>query len=208
MSIHDLSVKWAAYLARELDSNRVQENRMAFGLELFLGELIKLFLVITISTMLGILPEVLTIALTAGFLRLASGGEHCSAYYRCLIGGITCFLALGGVAHVLYPLLSRPALLITVATGSMISLALLLMYAPGDTANKPITAAEDKARFKKWSLIIAGLYFILMITMITIPLAEMLVLPMLIGMLEQTFTVTPWGYRFLHGVDRLLGNRA
>lgn len=208
MSIHDLSVKWAAYLARELDSNRVQENRMAFGLELFLGELIKLFLVITISTMLGILPEVLTIALTAGFLRLASGGEHCSAYYRCLIGGITCFLALGGVAHVLYPLLSRPALLITVATGSMISLALLLMYAPGDTANKPITAAEDKERFKKWSLIIAGLYFILMITMITIPLAEMLVLPMLIGMLEQTFTVTPWGYRFLHGVDRLLGNRA
>ena len=96
MSVHELSVRCAAYLARELDADRIQENRMAFGLELFLGELIKLILVIMISLLLGILPEVLTVTLAAGFLRLASGGEHCTAYYRCLIGGITCFLVLGG----------------------------------------------------------------------------------------------------------------
>lgn len=206
MSIHELSVRCAAYLARELEADRIQENRMAFGLELFLGELVKLLLVIIISFLLGILPEVLTVTLTAGFLRLASGGEHCSAYYRCLIGGITCFVILGGVAHIVYPLLSRPALLITVAIGSLIAVILLWKYAPGDTANKPITTIEEKTRFKKWSLIIAGLYFVLMVTMIIAPVTEILVLPMLIGMLEQSFTVTPWGYHFIHGVDRWLGN--
>ena len=205
MSIHELSVRCAAYLARELEADRIQENRMAFGLELFLGELIKLILVIIISLLFGILPEVLTVALAAGFLRLASGGEHCTAYYRCLVGGITCFWVLGGIAHVLYPLLDRPHLLLAVGTGSLISAALLYMYAPGDTANKPINTDEEKTRFKRWSLIIAGLYFVLMITMMTMPLTEILVLPILIGMLEQSFTVTPWGYRFIHGVDRLLG---
>lgn len=73
MSLHELSVRCAAYLARELEADRIQENRMAFGLELFLGELIKLILVIMISLLLGILPEVLTVTLAAGFLRLASG---------------------------------------------------------------------------------------------------------------------------------------
>jgi len=205
MSIHELSVRCAAYLARELDTDHIQANRMAFGMELFLGELIKLILVIIISLLLGILPEVLTVTLTAGFLRLASGGEHCTAYYRCLIGGVTCFLVLGGIAHVLYPLLGRLNLLLIVVTGTVISAALLYLYAPGDTANKPINTAEEKSRFKRWSLIITGLYFVLMVIMMTIPLAAILVLPILIGMLEQSFTVTPWGYRFIHGVDRLLG---
>ena len=205
MSIHELSVRCAAYLARELVTDHIQENRMAFGLELFLGELIKLILVIIVSLLLGILPEVLTVTLTAGFLRLASGGEHCTAYYRCLIGGVTCFLVLGGIAHVLYPLLGHLDLLLIVVTGTVISTALLYLYAPGDTANKPIDTAEEKSRFKRWSLIIAGLYFVLMITMITIPRTEILVLPILIGTMEQSFTVTPWGYRFIHGVDRLLG---
>lgn len=205
MSIHELSVRCAAYLARELNTDRIQENRMAFGMELFLGELIKLILVVIISLLLGILPEVLTVTLTAGFLRLASGGEHCTAYYRCLIGGVTCFLVLGGIAHLLYPLLDRLDLLLIVGTGTVISAALLYLYAPGDTANKPINTFEEKTRFRKWSLIIVGLYFVLMGTMMTIPPAEILVLPILIGMLEQSFTVTPWGYRFIHGVDRVLG---
>ena len=205
MSIHELSVRCAAYLARELNTDRIQENRMAFGMELFLGELIKLILVVIISLLLGILPEVLTVTLTAGFLRLASGGEHCTAYYRCLIGGVTCFLVLGGIAHLLYPLLGRLDLLLIVGTGTVISAGLLYLYAPGDTANKPINTFEEKTRFRKWALIIVGLYFVLMVTMMTIPPAEILVLPILIGMLEQSFTVTPWGYRFIHGVDRVLG---
>lgn len=40
MSIHELAVRGAAYLARELGANRIQENRIAFGLELFLGEIL------------------------------------------------------------------------------------------------------------------------------------------------------------------------
>lgn len=207
MSIHELSVKCAAYLAREVDADRIRENRMAFGLELLLGEIIKLLLVITLSYLLGILPEVLTITLTAGFLRLASGGEHCSAYYRCLVGGIACFMLLGGTAHILNPLISMAALWLTVCTGTLVSALILWKCAPGDTVNKPINTTEEKQLFKKWSFIILGAYLIIMVLMMQSPAARLLVLPMIIGILEQSFTVTPWGYGFINGIDRLLGNK-
>lgn len=207
MSIHELSVKCAAYLARELETDRIQENRMAFGLELLLGEIVKLVLVITVSYLLGILPEVLTITLTAGFLRLASGGEHCSAYYRCLIGGLSCFILLGGIAHIINPLIGDTAFWLIICIGSLISATILWQYAPGDTANKPINTREQKELFRKWSFVILGLYFVIMVVIMQLPAARILVFPMVIGILEQSFTITPWGYNFIHGIDRLLGSQ-
>jgi len=205
MSIHELSVRCAAYLAHQLEADRIKENRMAFGLELLLGEIVKLLCVITLSYALGILPEVLTITVTAGVLRLASGGEHCSAYYRCLIGGTLCFLLLGWAAHSLNPMLTRTYLWLTVVISSLLVGAILGKYAPGDTENKPINTEEERTKFKKWSLITASVYCVVMITMMQFEKSHILVLPMIIGMMEQAFTVTPWGYGFIHWVDNALG---
>ena len=83
MSIHALSVKCAGYLARELGSDHRQEQRMAYGLEIILGEVIKVIILLLLAWLLGILPEILVLSFTASILRLASGGEHCSEYYRC-----------------------------------------------------------------------------------------------------------------------------
>jgi len=206
VSIHELAVRGAAYLARELKTNRIQENRMAFGLELFLGEILKLSLIITLSYILGILPEVLTITVTANILRLASGGEHCSAYYRCLIGGTLCFIFLGGIVHILNPFLANADLRKTALFCFLISSAILWKYAPGDTVNKPINSEDEKARFKKWSFIIVLGYFMIMVGMTFLETSADLVLPISVGMMEQTFTVTPMGYRFIHFVDNILGN--
>jgi accessory gene regulator B len=205
MSIHELAGRYAAYLANQLEADRIKENRMAFGLELLLGEIVKLLCVITLSYALGILPEVLTITVTAGVLRLASGGEHCSAYYRCLIGGTICFLLLGWVAHSLNSLISRADLLLTVVICVLIVGGILWQFAPGDTENKPINTEAERAKFKKWSLIIASGYCVTMIIMMQFETSKILVLPMIIGMMEQAFTITPWGYRFLHWVDNALG---
>jgi accessory gene regulator B len=205
MSIHEFAGRCAAYLAHQLEADRIKENRMAFGLELLLGEIVKLLCVITISYALGILPEVLTITVTAGVLRLASGGEHCSAYYRCLVGGIICFVLLGWAAHSLNPIISRAGLPLTLFICSVIVGGILWKYAPGDTENKPINTEEERTKFKKWSLIIASVYCVVMIIMMQFETLNILVLPMIIGMMEQAFTITPWGYRFLHWVDNVLG---
>ena len=205
MSIHEFAGRFAAYLAHQLEADRIKENRMAFGLELLMGEIVKMLCVITLSYALGILPEVLTITVTAGVLRLASGGEHCSAYYRCLIGGTLCFLLLGWIAHSLNPIISREALMLVVVICFLIVGLVLYKYAPGDTENKPINTEEERTKFRKWSLIIASVYCVVMIIMMQFETSKILVLPMIIGMIEQAFTITPWGYSFLHWVDNVLG---
>ncbi len=204
MSVHELAVKMADYLGRELDAERIQVARMAFGLELLLGDMVKLVIILTLAQLLGIILEVLIIMVVAAVLRLASGGEHCSAYYRCLVGGIICFLLLGWGVQVLNPLLSRQIITMIALFSFLLVEFILWKYAPGDTENKPITEPADKKRFKKWSLRIGFAYFVIMMSCAGFDRASAFVLPVAAGMLEQAFTVTPWGYSFMHFVDRVL----
>lgn len=177
---------------------------VAYGLEILVGEIIKIISLVILSWLLGILPEVMTIAIIAAILRLASGGEHCSAYYRCLIGVTICFLALGCSVQLLTPLLTESDLYLIAIASSLLSLAVLHKYAPGDTENKPINNESERRKLKRLSILITILYFIIMIICSKYPSMRLFVLPIAVGMTEQVFTVSPWGYRFLQFVDRVL----
>lgn len=204
MSIHDLSVRCASYLARELGSDHRQEQRMAYGLEIILGEVNKLVILLLLAWLLGILPEILVLSFTASILRLASGGEHCSEYYRCLIGSTTCFLLLGLLIHWVSPGLEPLHFYLIAGLAFLPSLALLGKYAPGDTENKPINNEDERRNLKRLSIIIVTLYLVIMMTLVGWLHLYSLALAIAVGMLEQVFTVTPAGYRFMHGVDRML----
>jgi len=204
LSIHELSARIAGYLGRELAAERIQVARMAFGLELLFGDIIKLVIILTLAQLLGIILEVLIIMTVAAVLRLASGGEHCSAYYRCLVGGMICFLSLGWGVHILIPLLSRQMITMIALFTFLLVEFILWKYAPGDTENKPITEPADIKRFKKWSLLIGFIYLAIMMICADFDNTSAFVLPLAVGMLEQAFTVTPWGYSFMHFADRVL----
>lgn len=204
MSIHDLAVRGAGYMARELDIDSRRESRLAFGLELILGEILKFICLLLLAWLLGILPEVLVLSLAAMILRLASGGAHCSEYYRCLIGGTLCFLLLGGAAQALTSVMNKEHLILTAGVSFILCAAALWRYAPGDNVNKPITSAAEKKKFKCLSLIIASGYGLTMPVLANFHNLSMFVLPLALGMVEQSFTVTPRGYRFIHWVDRIL----
>ncbi|HWP97756.1 MAG TPA: accessory gene regulator B family protein [Syntrophomonadaceae bacterium] len=204
MSIHQLAVRWAACLARELGSSLKQESRMAFGLELLIGESIKLLIILLLSWLFGIFPEVLIVLTAAGVLRLVSGGEHCSEYYRCLIGGTICFLLLGWAAHILNSVITKSMLFLIPLSSCFLAAASLWKYAPGDTANKPITNTNEINKFKRLSLFVVCLYLFIMLLLARTNRLSFLVIPLALGMLEQVFTVTPGGYFFLHQIDHIL----
>lgn len=208
MSIHELSTRIAGYIAQETHKDYRIENRMSFGLELFLGTLIKIFIITILAYCLGILKETLVITITAGTLRLASGGEHCSEYYRCLVGGTICFLLLGWGARSLNHLLfysSIDSIVLPLTIIFLITISALWKYAPADTANKPITKEDEIAKYKKWSLIMATLFFGMAVLFSRIGMLREYSLIITIGVLEQTFTVTPWGYSFIRFIDNMLG---
>ncbi len=204
MSIHEVSVRCAAYLAGEIGGDSRQETRMAYGLEILLGEIIKMTCLVLLSWYFGILLEVLSITITAGVLRLASGGEHCSGYYRCLIGGTVCFLLLGWGTHYLNVFFTPPHAYIGIVLSLLVSWGVLWKYAPGETENKPINSEEERLKFRKVSLFLLLIYGLVMMTFTNYIKLQPLVLPIMIGMIEQSFTVSPWGYHFIHFVDRAL----
>lgn len=204
MSIHELSVRFAAYLAQELDSNNQQEQRMAYGLEILLGEIIKLLTIVLFSWLLGILAEVLIITISAGILRLASGGEHCSEYYRCLIGGTVWFLLLGWGVSIINNIFNQATINITVGLLFLIAFVMILKYAPGETENKPINSRDEKKKFKKWSIVIMVIYIFVILLTVTQSVLNNHTIAVAIGIMAQAFTVTPYGYKFIHFIDRVL----
>lgn len=204
MSLHLLAAKTAAYIAQEIHTDKRSESRMAFGLELLLGAVIKLLCIMILAYYLGIFRQTLTIAITAGILRLASGGEHCQEYYRCLIGGTVWFLLLGWVTKSLDQLILYPNNVISLLLIFLIVMTAIWRYAPGDTENKPITEEADKAKFKRWSLLIVAIFFGAALSFSLLGILPNYSLPIAAGMIEQTFTITPVGYRFIRYIDYIL----
>lgn len=204
MSIHNAAVRWAAGLANELGSDQREENRMAYGLELLLGEIVKWIILLGLAIIMGIWSEVIIITVSASILRLASGGEHCNEYYRCMVGGTIWFLSLGWGVRYVNMSITEGGLLIIAAASFIAAIILLALYAPGDTENKPIKNENERTKFKRLSLILAVVYLVVMMGTAQTEAAQWVCLPVTVGMLAQVFTVTPLGYRFLHWVDRVL----
>lgn len=204
VNVHNLAMQWAEILAKELGNNQKEQNRMAYGLELLLGEIIKWVILLSLAGIFGLWRQVIIISLAAGILRLASGGEHCNEYYRCLIGGTIWFLLLGWLVKYANMYIAGERLPVIVGFSFILTAILLALYAPGDTENKPINSDAERTKFKRLSLMLAIVYLVIMIGTTQTEAAQFVCLPVAVGMLAQVFTVTPLGYRFLHWIDRVL----
>ncbi|MDQ0286683.1 accessory gene regulator B [Desulfofundulus luciae] len=197
--IHNLAQRIASWLGKELQ----QEERaavMAYGLELLLGAVVKLVCFVTIPLLLGIFPQVIAALLASVVFRLAAGGAHCTAYYRCLIGSLTTFTGLGFLARWLGEIDAPGTEMALVAAFFAVTVALI--WAPADTPAKPITREGHRRALKIISLLVPLCYLALVWFF---PLRGDLVTASTLGLAFQAFTVTPAGYRFVEWLDVLLG---
>jgi|LDZS01.1.fsa_nt_gi accessory gene regulator B len=205
-TIHGLAEKAAGYIARELGINKPKEGMLAFGLELLLGSALEFALITALACLFGIFRETLILVLTAGILRLVSGGEHCGAYYRCLIGGTVFFLLMGWLVKWLKSAIAFQGLILLMIITFIAVIAIIWRYAPGETENKPLTEAE-RVRGRRLSFAVAGIFFAVVILLLIHKADQAYVLPVIVGVLCQSFTLTPWGYGFIRWVDAMLNFR-
>ncbi|MEW6423651.1 MAG: accessory gene regulator B family protein [Bacillota bacterium] len=199
--IHNFAVRLAAIIAGELKMNE-RQGIIAYGLEVIIGALIKLILFVTLPVALGIFPQVAAAALASIIFRLAAGGAHCTAYYRCLVSSLVTFLAIGALARYLAAY-SLPLQTIVICVTAW-SLVIVWRWAPADTPAKPIVNLLHHKGLRIASLIIVAFY---LVTGLYTPLKPDLVLAASLGFFIQAFTITPAGYRFIEAVDRLLSRQ-
>ncbi|RKO66292.1 accessory gene regulator ArgB-like protein [Desulfofundulus salinus] len=196
--IHDLAQRIASWLGKELQ----QEERtavMAYGLELLLGAVVKLVCFVTIPLLLGIFFQVAAVVLASVVFRLAAGGAHCTAYYRCLISSLTTFTGLGFLARWLGE--SNAPVTEMALAAVLFAIIVALIWAPADTPAKPITREGHRRALKIISLLVPLCYLALVWF---VPLRGDLVAASALGLAFQSFTVTPAGYRFVEWLDVFL----
>lgn len=170
---------------------------VAYGLEVIMGGIIKSVCFIAIPWLCGVLPQTLVAVSSAALLRYFSGGAHCTSLFRCLTSTLTIFTAAGLAAKNL-ALNIDIKLIILVA---MMSLLIVIRYAPGDNPNRLIESKREKIIFKVGSAVVVLIYLGVM-ALVNCPLD--LKYALLFGIVIQLFTITGWGYGFMGALDKLL----
>lgn len=198
MFLETLILKISTKITRDINQ---EENQpiIDYGLKIIIGSLMKIILLVVLSYIFGILLEISIIVPVACIFRLISGGAHCTSYERCLITSIVIFLSLGYLSQQLnYILLLKTAKIIFVVTSILLYL-IIIKWAPGKHEERTYT--KQKILISKALLII----YITVLLLVSYNLYEVnYIISILLGLVLQSFTFTPLGYKFFAKIDNLL----
>ena len=144
--------KLCKYLTKEIRKRmpEVDDARaeiIEYGLQLVIGEIPKIFILIGIAIIAGVIKETLICMAAIIPYKMLSGGVHLKTHIGCII--TTNLLYLGNVYLSQYIIIENPIykyiLIIAVWIFSMI---MIKLYAPADTEEAPILRAKER-KFKK-----------------------------------------------------------
>lgn len=196
-----LMVKMATQLAGQTGKHQ-DAQMVAYGLELLVDGLIQLLVILVLAQFLGTLDAVAAAVAVAMVYRRFSGGVHCTAFHRCLVVSTAAFLGIGYLTFALekYGYFYGFYLVAMVTT-----LWIAFRWAPAENPVKPIPTEEKRVKLRKKSLLSVGVGAILLFGICFFRLLPpFVVTAMALGFLWQSFTITPWGYRFIGWLDRCL----
>lgn len=198
----------AACLRRKLNLTPEEEEIALFGLQTIVYPIIGFLCILSAGWLLGCLRTTLAVALSAGFLRLFSGGAHAKSPLTCNLTGMIVAPSLGKIATVAAPLFSPAFLSLTVALGFIPSLITVWRLAPVDSPSKPITSSKQRQKLRSYSLLTV---FLVtggqLATLMKGETASAVVLAVSLGLWWQTFTLTSAGHRFATFLDNLKERR-
>lgn len=173
------------------DPNITEEKLeiIIYGLESIYLTITKIVIIILLSIILKIFKETLLLMLFYNTIRLFAFGLHAKNSTACLVTSLTLFI--GGTYLAIY--LNIPLVIKIIL--SLISLILIIIYAPADTKKRPLINVKKRKKFKALSIIISSIMTILIINFNKYQITNL----MLIGYIEATITILPITYK-LYGL--------
>ncbi|HHY91345.1 MAG TPA: accessory gene regulator B family protein [Clostridiales bacterium] len=123
-----------------------------FGLECIFGEGSKFLAYLIFFSFFSLAKEYLIAFLFFALTRFAAGGYHEKTYWRCFITSLLIFSSILGIAiYVPLPFWLRIFM-------SILSVMLMVVYAPVDHPNKPIISEHRRRKFKRLAIGMAILF--------------------------------------------------
>ncbi len=205
MTVHSLSERAGRYLAEKAGKPE-QIPVLTYGLELIIGETVKLILLVLIAHVLNLLLPMLLIFCTSIPLRVLTGGQHCSSSLRCLIVSLAAYVGLGYLAVYLLSIMSPVNLLITAFLASIVMAITLDKFGPGYSVNYSNSSSKPAKAVTKLSFLFLATWLIAIlgvnITVDNQTLCSTIIISTALGIYWQALMITPWGHKIINAADK------
>ncbi len=197
----------AKQLAAALNENHNKKAVYYYGFYIVFGSLVKAIILISVSLLLGILIPALVIVAVFGSFRMLAGGFHFDTFGRCLFVSLGLFISGALISQYTYQYWNTISVVILIILVFVISLYVLIKYAPKDTPTKPITDPVEIKKFKKLSIIYLCIW-LGFCSFLTIQNLNLYVIAMSFAVLFEIFSVTPAGHVFFNKIINKLNSKS
>ena len=182
--------KSISLIKKNYSYNDIMYERIRYGLEIIYLSITKIFVILLVSYLLGMLKETIILMIFSTPLRNYSYGIHAKKSWHCYVSSIFCFVLLPKLI-INYNL--SIILRITIPIYALIS---MIIYAPADTKKRPIINETKRTVYKVLTILITVLYILYIIFTNDVYISNILMISILI----QTFLVLPISYK-LFGLE-------
>jgi len=192
ISIHSIATNLSNAIAREFNYDNVKRAKINYGLEAFIGAIIKTLFLPVVFWGFGVFKQSLIALITSAILRYASGGMHLKTFIGCLFVSAAVLVSAGMLAKVI--IINDYVYYIL----NFISFLIIIVKSPVDPPEKPIKTMQKRYVMKFLSvLILLSLIYISSITTEN-DVKNSIVLAIYI----QTLTLTGWDKTFYKYINR------
>lgn len=149
--------KSISLIKKNYSYNDIMYERIRYGLEIIYLSITKIFVILLVSYLLGMLKETIILMIFSTPLRNYSYGIHAKKSWHCYVSSIFCFVLLPKL------IINYNLSIILRITISIYALTSMIIYAPADTHKRPIINSNHRKKLKYTSIIITISYIFLTI---------------------------------------------
>ena len=166
-----------------IDNEKLDEIR--YGLEGLYLTITKATVIFTITLLFGTFKEMLIMLFVFNVLRKTGFGIHAKKSWQCWISSLSIFVILPYIAKIVtIPLVIKKIL-------SIISIILMLLYAPADTVKRPLINKRKRLIWKTLSVINCSILVIILLLTKNNTMSNLL----LFGIYTEVIFINPLTYK-------------
>lgn len=171
----------------EIDDERAEV--INYGLQNIVGEIPKIFLLLVIAFVLGMLKEVMFMFIVLIPYRGASGGFHLKTHIGCILGTTVFYCGIVFLSQ--HIILVNIAKYIVIGISWILGMLMIKLYAPADTENVPILSIKERKRKQMISYIAYSIGLVAALFIKNDIISNILIF----GNILQTLTITKLAYK-------------
>lgn len=185
--------KFCEYLTKKIrkempDIDDEKAEVIRFGLQIIIGEVPKLFIMLGLALLLGILKYTLICFAIMLPYRMYSGGFHLKTHMGCIIGTSLLYIGNAYISQFVYIDIIYKIIVSIILW--IFSIIMIYKYAPADTEDVPVVSKKERRKRKIFSYVIVTIMLICACVIKYEIISNML----LIGVAIQSFSITRLAY--------------